>query len=152
MQGVDGGDDSENNHDGRQTKRNGAKRAVPMDTLRRDEGDLNYEKKHPQGEDCSVDVEDRTWKRGTHDPRLEIGWSEPDVDADAEQGGHAGVKDSFRCSVDAAMGMSARRGRREHGIGCHSSLHLNGDLRGSQRIPGMRGRYHAAAQLQSDCC
>ena len=49
-------DHAEDDHDGRKAKSDGAKGTMPFDVASGDERDLNDEQKHPESEDCSMDV------------------------------------------------------------------------------------------------
>ncbi len=125
MEGVDGRDVAEDDHERRKAEGDDAEGAMPVDAAGGDEGRLDEEESHPEGEDGSVDVEDGAGERGAHHTGAEVGRREADKDDHAEQDGGEAEEDAFGGAVDRPVDGTAGQGyRRKQRLCGHNTLQI----------------------------
>lgn len=112
MQGVEGGDDADDDHDRRQAESHGPEGAMPGHASGGNERGLGEVDQHPESEDGAVDMEDRAGQRGAQHAGTEVGGRKTDKYDDAEQDRHAAEEGAFNGAIHGTIdrAASARRG------------------------------------------
>jgi len=154
VEGVDGRDVAENDHEGRKAECDGAERAMPVDAAGGDEGRLDEKESHPEGEDGSVDVEDGAGERGAHHTGAEVGRREADEDDQEDAFGGA-----VNRPVDGTAGQGYRRKQRLYGHNTLQNLRggvcfrgpAGGDLRGAVGLAKISCACRVSLQYSTLC-